>query len=207
MDTPLIESWFDQFKKTDLKNMKHDVVEVLSDSSNEQYLNARVAQSFRSFGRREAGYFWVRTEWEKTDICWGFTDKPFASWERAWADGRTGIQGQVESKVVYGAAFRAPLETLVQQLEDRREVDSRRKGAAYANEQQYHGLVWFYSYSENGHIDDPAAGKGVELCKGRLERVSESPVYSERLTGVWPVEPSYEGRFVAVLMRLPTEAG
>jgi hypothetical protein len=153
------------------------VAEALSDAAAEQFLNPLVAQHLRRYGASVAEasstdrVFWVRSEWEKVDLSYGFA-RPFegssAAWDRAWRDGVTGDVGQCEVKVIYAHQPQGMMKTLAGQLEERRAKDVAR-AAPDAAKLRYHGLVWLFEHGDGAGL--PELIENVKAEATQLELV------------------------------------
>lgn len=127
-----------------------ELIEVLSDTSNEWYVNALTARHLRAYGQQRDHDFWVRSEWSGTDISYGSIVSPFLHWDRAWWNGQTGDLGQTEVKALYTHYARSQvsdrISRLAAQLYERRKNDVASKCAKFASRQAYHGLVWIHRH-------------------------------------------------------------
>lgn len=131
------------------------LVEMFTDTSNENLLNSLAAQHMREYGRKHRLQgFWARCEWAKTDISFGRADQAFQDWDRAWIQGLTGDIGQIESKALYShygvGKCREKLVELHSQLEERVKKDQGRP------QQRYLGMVLFFVYVPHDVEDAPA---------------------------------------------------
>jgi hypothetical protein len=204
-----IQAWWTDFSRHLADDRAAEIVEVLSDSSNEQYLNAITAKHLRAFGRRACGdRFWARSEWAKTDISYGVAKGPFDDWERAWSAGTTGDVGQIEAKLVYEHFTEATKLAKVQELS--RQLEQRRKRDRWPG-QQYHGIVWVMQHGSLplGEVQEPSPETVAALDAGRaLDLVIVDgwrQMAQRELPGMWPTAPQYVGVLWACLCRLRDE--
>ena len=176
-----IEHWFDAFcrqlssdpvptgdEETWTFSFRRSVLEALSDSSAELFLNPLMASHLRHFGRHLARqhapekWFWVRSEWDKTDLAYGLAtpfDAAHHGWERAWSSGITGDLGQIEAKVCYTHFDAGQIGTLAKQLRTRKNRD-RQNNVPHRHRQCYHGVVWLFQHT------------GVDGISGQSERLT-----------------------------------
>lgn len=205
-----IQAWWTDFTRHVTDNRAAEIVEVLSDSSNEQYLNAITAMHLRAFGRRACGdRFWARSEWAKTDTSYGVAKGPFDDWEQAWSTGITGDLGQIEAKLVYEhfteAAKLAKVQELARQLEQRRRRD-RWPG------QQYHGIIWLMQHGASAADmgDEPSKATQTAVDAGRATDLlvvdGWTRVACADLGALWPTVPNYIGGLWACLCELRRES-
>jgi hypothetical protein len=164
--TTLMKDWFSEWRRdltvrhplegrsNHLLPLRETVLEALSDSAPEQFLNPLAAAHLRRFGRLrfKDDWFWVRTEWDDVDICYGLAPNAGleTDWDPAWETGDTGDLGQLEVKVCYEHVrknIKDQLRVLGTQLEARRERDKPSKLLATRRPQRYHGLVWLFQHS------------------------------------------------------------
>jgi hypothetical protein len=204
-----IHDWWSDFTRHVAEHRAAQLVEVLSDCSNEQYLNAVTAMHLRAFGRRAWGeLFWARCEWAKTDISYGLAKGPFRDWDEAWRAGTTGDVGQIGVKLIYehftDAAKLGAVQELVRQLETRRRRD-RWPG------QQYLGIIWVMHHGSSplGEAQEPSADTAAAVDAGRaLDLVlvdGWQQVASAELPRVWPNVPDCAGTLWACLCQLRDE--
>jgi len=197
-----------------------EVAEVLSDTSAEPYLNALAARHLRAFGRRRRGSrFWVRSEWGKTDICYGVASGTFVSWDDAWQLGVTGDLGQIEAKLLYAHYTRAQraerLGKLASQLDARARKDRKLRDAAHAAAQSYHGLVWLFAHGSDTSSPDDASKEVLDAQASVLSEARDlglpapkqargqpfRSVFTENLGDLWPnVTGNYIGRLSVALL-------
>lgn len=125
-----------------------ELIEVLSDSSNELHANALVARHMRSYGQRLHERFWVRTEWDKCDISFGIATKLIEEWETAWVNNQTGDLGVIEAKVLYSHYTRSKVVSKASQLAAKLE-DTAKHSPAWRRPraQRFFGLVWLMSFA------------------------------------------------------------
>jgi hypothetical protein len=169
------------------------VAEALSDAAAEQFLNPLVAQHLRRYGASVAGastdrQFWVRSEWDKVDLSYGFA-RPFegsvGAWDRAWREGATGDVGQCEVKVIYAHRPQGVMKTLAGQLEERRARDVS-YAAPDAAKLRYHGLVWLFEHGDGTALGDLIDRVKEEAVALNLAHVAEAPVMVDDLGMLWP---------------------
>lgn len=177
---PDLKKWIIELRK-DIWKRRNEVCEVVSDVSDELYLNALTATSLRCHGRgRDGAPFWVRSEWRKHDLRYGRCRYfGHSSWNKAWLQDACGHMGHIESKLIYTHHVRNQLATLQAQLEDRWNHDRamKRRGQAY------HGLIWAFHHGDG--TDDTEA-------KHQLERIGAKMLHdAKKLVDV-------EGGFVRV---------
>ncbi|MEN9796372.1 MAG: hypothetical protein RL653_68 [Pseudomonadota bacterium] len=185
------------------------LLEALSDASAEQFLNPLVASHLRNHGGRLAKavkankVFWVRSEWEKVDLCYGLAD-PFKptpeGWASSWRTGATGDLGQCEVKVCYTHLYAGKIETLAGQLEERRERD-KSYDAPNRKRLRYHGLIWLF---QHGGIDElKSIGDKLEATSVRNGlNVVRNFVPSREQDTLGPLWPSENGEAYACGMAL-----
>ena len=203
-----VNSWFDAWRSAlairhalaqdadDQLPLRETVLEALSDSSAEQCLSPLLARHMRRFGRRyfEASglWFWVRSEWEKVDLCYGLAPSagfPNWNWNTAWTAGHTGDLGQIEAKVLYAhygeSLISDRLKVLGDQLRARRDYGAK---TATTRPQDVHGLVWLMQHRADTSFE--AIARKVEHIAGDaqlvLVRAFDTVGADQNLGRLWP---------------------
>lgn len=155
------------------QNMKSLIIEVLSDASNEQFLNGLMASHLRHWGRKEYDndLFWARSEWHKTDVSYGLATQSFSyrgrGWDSAWHKGITGDIGQIEVKVCYSHLYSGKILQLASQLLRREQGD--RDNKLLRRPQLYHGVVWMFDIGQDS-LD--SAMKAIDAEMNESQRLS-----------------------------------
>jgi hypothetical protein len=170
------------------------VLEALSDAAPEQFLNPLVAQHLRRYGTQIAQkaksdrIFWVRSEWEKVDLSYGFAI-PFAlgarAWDAAWRRGHTGDCGQIEVKAIYSHRYEGTMGILAAQLEQRFQRDKRRNAPDLAR-QRYHGLVWLFDHGLGHEAELEGWVRDEALRLGLRMAVQPKTMATHDLGSLWP---------------------
>lgn len=198
-----IQTWFETFTR-DLRSPQTGmgpwpgsplamVLEAMSDASPEQFVNPLVAMHLRRFGAswaRERGFvdrlFWVRSEWQKVDLCYGLAT-PFEGddFNDAWNRHATGDLGEIETKIWY-SHLSSPIGTVAAQIQKLREWDAglpaheQRKVA-----QHFHALVLLFQHRGSDQLARMEAEvrnqKDLKLV-GQFVRVAEM----EEVGQLWP---------------------
>lgn len=208
---PDLKRWIVKLRE-DIRARSEEVCQVVSDVSDELYLNALTAVSLREHGRGRRGEnpFWVRSEWRKHDLRYGRSGYfGGRTWDEAWEQGASGHLGHIESKLVYTHHVTDQFATLQRQLEERRSNDAKH-GRSY---QSYHGLIWAFHHGDGTSDDDEMAIGGLERIDARFRRDAEKlddvesgfeVVFRHDLgAGFWPTYPErYVGRLWVRLVSL-----
>lgn len=177
-------------------SFRRSVLEALSDSGAELFLNPLMASHLRHFGRQLARHhapekwFWVRSEWDKADLAYGLAapfDAANHGWNEAWLRGITGDLGQIEAKVCYTHFDAGQIRTLADQLRTRKKRDWQ-NNAPHRHRQRYHGVVWLFQHGgidgiagQADRLTQEACGLGLTLR--RPFGTAETAVHLGRL---WP---------------------
>ncbi len=223
LDENFVRGWFRAFVEWFASERADEAIEVLSDCSNELYLNSILAWHLRHYGReRNIPLFWARSEWEKMDVCFGAATEPFDK----WTPGKCGDAGIFEVKMSYWhqdeGTFRDKFDSLRTKLESSRE----RVPCLY-------GVIWLLAYTPAASLgqiekfeaeynlwdegeyswrplyEDPNIGPG-RLVPISLEGSGESTkpfvfVGRKNLTGVWPLSnPPTASLFVSLSRYTPS---
>jgi hypothetical protein len=195
----IVEKWFDDSWSTtfsEQRELRTTLLEALSDSAPEQYINPILASSLRHFGQRLAmkeaaeQCFWVRSEWEKVDISYGLAE-PFdvgaEGWDTPWWDGVTGDLGTIEVKVCYDGHHRGRATILADQLRVRCRRETKRKRNNVAA-QSFHGLIWLFQHrgvdrlvTAADAVQEEASGAGLKIV-----RPFQVPEAADNLGNIWP---------------------
>jgi hypothetical protein len=181
--------------------LRETVLEALSDSSAEQFLNPLTARHLRRYGsslpwvRQHKLWFWVRSEWFDVDLSYGLA-KPFGRtprfkdpWNAAWMRGDTGDLGQIEVKVCYTHEYvlDAKIARLSEQLHERRDRDQRDRGNGDLRPQNYHGIVWLFEHQGCLELTNVAKQLAATAAHHKLEVcVGFSPDTADLLGPLWP---------------------
>lgn len=210
------EDWFDRFC-SDIDSpspIRRLVLEALSDAGAEQFLNPLAASNLRRYGAAIAAgtdpdlLFWVRSEWEKVDLCYGLA-VPFEptrrGWNSAWEQGKTGDLGQCEAKVCYTHIPAGKVEELAGQLRQRRQRDQVRRSPGLEH-LRYHGIVWLFQHAGVDAMPDVCREleSRAETLGLTVLRPFRAPATPEDLGRIWPsaTNSSYSCGMAMALLEL-----
>lgn len=207
--------WFGAFIEWCSGSRAEEVIDVLSDCSNELFVNGLTAMHLRQYGRRQGlDGFWARSEWGKVDVSFGRVESRFKRWPRKPADIASLVDGLVEAKVVYwhmSDGFHAKKFRLLRSQLDQRAARFKRKSPAL------YGMIWSVVFGEQGETHDemedrynswnhPQFGWGELFENNRLRNVAGAGksrpfqlVGRKDMRDVWPLtEPAFASLYVTL---------